>query len=101
MSPDTNRAYHDRDVILAGLAYQRYKIYRTSYLFADGETESMPIGFSATIDGGLSATMSYVYGDALISGTIDGDGGSDLRMGVDAGFFPALAQFLIGVNFTL
>lgn len=39
--------------------------------------------------------------DINISGTIDGDGGSDLRMGVDAGFFPALAQFLIGVNFTL
>jgi hypothetical protein len=52
VSPDTNRAYHDRDVILAGLAYQRYKIYRTSYLFADGETESMPIGFSAGLSGG-------------------------------------------------
>lgn len=39
--------------------------------------------------------------DINLTGTIGGDNDTDLRMGVDAGYFPALAQFLIGVNFTL
>ena len=28
-------------------------------------------------------------------------GGDDLRMGVDRGNFPSLAQYLIGINFSL
>lgn len=39
--------------------------------------------------------------DINLTGTVDGDGGSDLRMGVDTGFFPPVAQYLFGVQLSL
>jgi len=52
VSSDSNRGYHDRQVVLAGLAFQRYKNYKTSYLFGDGETEDLPVGMAANLSMG-------------------------------------------------
>jgi hypothetical protein len=49
---DLNRNYHDRDVWLAGLTFQRFRIYSTSNLFGDGETENVPVGLSVQLSGG-------------------------------------------------
>lgn len=50
--PDSNRAFHDRQVLLGSVTFQRFKVYKTSYLFGDGETEDMPVGFSAQLASG-------------------------------------------------
>ena len=52
VSPDTNRSYHDRSLLLAGVSLQRFKYYKTSYLFGDGETEDLPSGILVKLSGG-------------------------------------------------
>ena len=39
-----NLPYHDRWRLLAGITYQQYRYYKTSYLFRHGETENMLSG---------------------------------------------------------
>jgi|GEM_PF-1616608 len=41
---DSNRGYHDRNLLLGGLTFQSFKYYKTSYLLKDGETEDFPSG---------------------------------------------------------
>lgn len=51
-APDSNRAFHHREVVLAALTYQRFKSYQTSYLLGDGETEDYPVGYSVQLSSG-------------------------------------------------
>lgn len=44
VSRDSFRAFHNRQNYLVGLTFQRFKNYKTSYLFEMGETENFPSG---------------------------------------------------------
>jgi hypothetical protein len=49
---DTLRSFHDSENYLAGLTYQRFKYYKTSYLYGMGETENLPAGLVLKLSGG-------------------------------------------------
>lgn len=44
VAPDSNRTFHERKALLAGLTFRRLQDYKSSYLFGDGETEVLPVG---------------------------------------------------------
>ncbi len=52
VSRDTLRQYHNNQNYLVGLTYQRFKYYRTNYLFEMGETEDVPSGVVLKVSGG-------------------------------------------------
>ena len=49
---DSNRIFHQSDLYLAGLFFQRLDYYKTSYLLGFGETESVPRGVVMKVTGG-------------------------------------------------
>lgn len=52
VSRDTLRQFHNNQNYLAGLTYQHFKYYATSYLFEMGETENRPAGVILKLSGG-------------------------------------------------
>jgi hypothetical protein len=58
-SADTNTAYLDTRDYLGGVTYQRFKNFKTSYLFKMGETEDFPSGFTAKLSGGYQDRQVY------------------------------------------
>ncbi len=55
VDPESNRPFHDRKAYLGGLTFQRLRNYKSSYLFGDGETEDLRVGFVAKLSGGYEA----------------------------------------------
>jgi len=49
---ETNRSFHNAQNYLVGVTYQRFKYYKTSYLFEMGETENLPSGLVLKLSGG-------------------------------------------------
>ncbi len=49
---DTLRSFHNSQNYLVGLTFQRFKYYKTSYLFEMGETENLPAGIAIKVSGG-------------------------------------------------
>ena len=52
VSADSNRAFHESRLYLAGLFFQRLDYYKTSYLLGLGETENVPRGVVMKLTGG-------------------------------------------------
>ena len=76
---DTNSAYLDTRDYLGGVTYQRFKNFKTSFLFKMGETEDIPSGFTAKLSGGYqdrevygrtSGFMQMAYSSVQTSGSI-------------------------------
>jgi hypothetical protein len=58
-TPDTNASYLNIRDYLAGVTYQRFKHYKTDYLFKMGETEDIPSGFTVKLSGGYQDREGY------------------------------------------
>ncbi len=54
---DTNRSYHDRTLLLAGLSLVRIRDFKTSYFYRMGETEDIRSGWQAQV------TVAYEDGE--------------------------------------
>jgi hypothetical protein len=58
-TPDSNATYLNVRDYLAGVTYQRFTNYITSYLFKMGETEDIPGGFTAKLSVGYQDREGY------------------------------------------
>jgi hypothetical protein len=58
-TPDSNAAYLNVRDYMAGVTYQKFTNYITSYLFKMGETEDIPGGFTAKLSGGYQDREGY------------------------------------------
>jgi hypothetical protein len=86
-SADSNSGYLDTRDYLAGVTYQRFKNYKTSYLFKMGETEDLPGGFTAKLSGGYQDRQVYdrTSGFMQLAFAKIRSGGSITMVGVDLG----------------
>lgn len=86
-SADSNTAYLDTRDYLAGITYQRFKNFKTSYLFKMGETEDIPSGFTAKLSGGYQEREVYdrASGFMQMAYAKVRSGGSITMAGVDLG----------------
>lgn len=58
-SADTNASYLNTKDILLGVTLQRFKYYKTSFLFKMGETEDLPAGYTIKLSGGYQDREVY------------------------------------------
>ena len=99
VTPDSNRAYHDRRLLLGGLSLVSTKYYESSYFFGDGEIENLPSGFVAKVSGGFEKRE---FADRpAVFGSLDGirlqDRGDLLYGGVRCGGYFEDGVFSDGV----
>ncbi len=65
-SADSNAAFLNTRDYLGGVTYQRFKNFKTSYLFKMGETEDFPSGFTAKLSGGYQDREVYDRASAFM-----------------------------------
>ncbi len=95
----TNRSYHDRTLVLAGLSLVRIRDFKTSYFYRMGETEDIRAGWQAQVavayeDGEFQKRS----GNWLRAGMVSvGDRGRVLAVGLAGGGYWRSGDFEEGV----
>ncbi len=99
VAPDSNRAYHDRVLLLGSVGFSRSGFFRGRKIFGFGSTEDIPYGFRAGLTGGGELGE---FGDRPYAGLEVGGASHRQRFGyldtrVTAGSFFAGGELSDGV----